>query len=105
LINTAIHVPGERDTALELFKDNFMTEGYKFSSNYSRDDFFEFGKRIGIKQTRIIKIFEEMTTGEDEVMDLVNKSYLSDTLKTEYLDLVRKRRERLLYSYSEDKEK
>jgi len=104
LINTALHIPGERDTALELFKDGFMTEGYKFSTNYSRDDFYEFGNRIGIKHTRITKIFEEMTNGEDEIVKLVNKSYLNDALKTEYLDLISKRRERLLYSYSTDKE-
>jgi serine/threonine-protein kinase HipA len=44
LLNTSIHIPNEQDTALELFKDDFMTEGYKFSSKYSKDDFYEFGK-------------------------------------------------------------
>jgi len=105
LINTAIHVPGERDTALELFKDDFMTEGYKFSTNYSRDDFFEFGKRIGIKFTRIDKLIDEITSNEKEITELLNKSFLSENLKSEYLKLTKERRERLLYSYSADKGK
>ena len=105
LINTAIHIPGEKDTALELFKDGFMTEGYKFSSNYSRDDFYEFGLRLGIKSPRIIKVINEVTSKGQEVVQLVNKSFLSDNLKSEYLKLIGERRERLLYSYSADKRK
>jgi len=104
LINTAIHVPGERDTALELFKDDFMTEGYKFSTNYSRDDFYEFGLRIGIKSERINKMISDITSHDNKLADLLNKSFLSDNLKSEYLKLTKERRERLLYSYSADKE-
>ena len=103
LLNTSIHIPNEQDTALELFKDDFMTAGYKFSSKYSKDDFYEFGKRIGIKPTRISKIFEEITSGEKEIIELVNKSFLEDGLKSKYLELLKERRERLKYSYSEDK--
>ena len=105
LINTAIHVPGERDTALELFKDGFMTEGYKFSSKYSMDDFFEFGTRIGLKPIRISKILEDMVSGEKEIRNLVNRSFLDNNLKTEYLRLVKERRERILYSFAADKRK
>lgn len=105
LINTAIHIPGERDTALELFKDDFLTEGYKYSSKYSQDDFYEFGIRIGLRALRIKKIIENITNRNIEIEDLVNRSYLSASLKSEYLKLVAERRERLLYSYSADKEK
>ena len=105
LINTAIHILGERDTALELFNDDSMTEGYKFSAKYSRNDFYEFGKRIGLRALRIKKIIENITNRKMEIEDLVNRSYLSASLKPEYLKLVAERRERLLYSYSADKEK
>ncbi len=105
LLNTSIHIPDEQDTALELFKDDFMTDGYKFSSKYSKDDFYEFGKRIGIKLKRISKIFEEITAGEKEIIELVNKSFLEDSLKPKYLELLKERRERLKYSYSADKGK
>lgn len=103
LLNTSIHIPDEHDTALELFKDDFMTDGYKFSSKYSKDDFYELGKRIGIKLPRIAKIFEEITSGEKEIIELVNKSFLENSLKLKYLELLKERRERLLYSYLEDK--
>lgn len=105
LLNTSIHIPDEHDTALELFKDDFMTDGYKFSSKYSKDDFYEFGKRIGIKPPRISRIFEEITSGEKEIIELVDKSFLENSLKPKYLELLRERRERLWYSYSEDKER
>jgi serine/threonine-protein kinase HipA len=105
LLNTSIHIPNEQDTALELFKDGFMTEGYKFSSKYSKDDFYEFGERIGIKPSRIFKIFDEITSGEKEINELADKSYLEDSLKSEYLKLLNERRERLQYSYSADKRK
>lgn len=82
-----------------------MTEGYKFSSKYSLDDFYEFGTRIGLKHVRITKILEDILSGEAEIKDLVNRSFLSDNLKSEYLSLLQKRRERILYSYSADKGK
>lgn len=105
LINTSMHIPAESDTALELFKDDFMTEGYKCSSKYSKDDFFEFGIRIGLKPVRISRIFEEIISGEDEIKQIVNRCFLNDDLKSEYLKLVNERRERLNYSYSTDKGK
>jgi len=105
LINTSIHVPGERDTALELFKDSFMIEGYKFSSKYSMDDFFEFGIRLGLKPIRVSKILEDIVSGEKEIRNLVERSFLDNNLKSEYLRLVEERRERILYSYSADKSK
>ena len=105
LINTSIHVPGEHETALELFKDSFMTKGYKFSSKYSMDDFFEFGTRLGLKPIRISKIIEDIVSGEKEIRNLVNRSFLDNNLKIEYLRLVEERRARILYSYSADKRK
>lgn len=82
-----------------------MTEGYKFSSKYSLDDFYEFGTRIGLKHVRITKILEDILSREAEIKDHVNRSFLSDNLKSEYLSLLQKRRERILYSYSADKGK
>ncbi|MBU1113897.1 MAG: HipA domain-containing protein, partial [Bacteroidetes bacterium] len=35
LLNTTIHIPNESDTALELFKDGYETDGYKFNSKYT----------------------------------------------------------------------
>jgi serine/threonine-protein kinase HipA len=105
LLNTSIHIPDEHDTALDLFKEDFMTDGYRFTSKYSKDDFYEFGKRIGIKPQRISKLLEEITASEKEIMELVKKSFLEESLKSKYLDLLKERRERLRYSYSEDKGK
>lgn len=102
LINTSLHIPGESDTALELFKDGFVTDGYKFSSKYSKDDFYELGIRIGLKPQRISKILKEIASGKEEIIQLVHKSFLNDNLKSEYLTLINERRERLLYSYLED---
>lgn len=54
---------------------------------------------------RITRILEDIVSGEEEIKDLVSRSFLSDNLKTGYLTSLQKRRERILYSYSADKGK
>jgi len=95
LINTTIHNPNESDTALELFKDGFMTETFKAGSKYTREDFFVLGKRIGIKEERASKIIERFLSGNERIEFLVQRSFLSDELKSGYISLVNDRRERL----------
>ena len=85
LLNTSLHVPGETDTALELFKDGFQTEEYKAGSKYTRQDFVEFAGRIGISDTRSSKILNEMTGKLEMIEDLIIRSFLNDEMKAIYL--------------------
>ena len=86
LINTSLHVPGESDLALDMFKEGFETEFYKAGSKYTLPDFIEFATRLGINEKRMLKIFIEMLSGSKQVEMLVNNSFLNDELKIKYLD-------------------
>ena len=97
LVNTNLHVPTEGDTALELFKNGFVTDAFKAGSKYTKEDFFVFGKRIGIKEERANKIIERFLSGNESIEDLVQRSFLSDELKSVYISLVNDRRERLRF--------
>jgi serine/threonine-protein kinase HipA len=74
LLCTRIHSPGEGDMALTLFKDRF-TEAYEGHGFYTYDDFLEFGKVLGIKESRVVKIIEEFKGKEESVDRLVDASF------------------------------
>lgn len=67
--------------ALTLFKDQF-TEAYDGHGFYTYDDFLEFGKVLGIKESRVMKIIEEFNGKEEAVDRLVDASFLNDDTKT-----------------------
>lgn len=95
LLNTSIHVQGDSDLALELFKDNFETEAYKSGSKYTKPDFEEFAKRIGINQKRFTKIYDAMLDKTNQVKEMVYASFLRSDLKKAYYESYVSRLERL----------
>ena len=95
LLNTSLHVPGEKDTALELFTDGFETEQFRAGSKYTKPDFIEFADRIGINKIRFNKIYDNMLNGSSEVENLVSQSFLKDSLKSQYLNTYLHRLDRL----------
>jgi len=95
LLNTSIHVPDESDLALNLFKDNFETDAYKAGSKYTKPDFDEFAKRIGINQNRFIKIYDEMLDKSEQVKEMVDASFLRSDLKEVYFESYSNKLERL----------
>jgi serine/threonine-protein kinase HipA len=95
LLNTSIHVPGESDMALDLFKDDFVTESYKAGTNFTAVDFIEFGKTIGISGLRIEKIINVFNKPYTEVENLINNSFLTDEIKTQYTTLYLEKLKRL----------
>ncbi len=103
LLNTSLHISNEKDTALELFKDDFMTESFRYGSKYAKDDFYEFGIRIGIVESRVKKIYEGFLDKEEGIKILIEKSFLPEELKEMYLESVLSRVNRLKYSYRDEK--
>ncbi|HCY75813.1 MAG TPA: type II toxin-antitoxin system HipA family toxin [Ignavibacteriales bacterium] len=95
LINTSLHVPGESDLALDMFKEGFETKSYKASSKYTLPDFIEFASRLGINEKRMLKIFVEMLSGSEQVKFLINNSFLNDKLKVKYLESYNQKHKRL----------
>lgn len=86
MLNTSLHVPGEADLALDLFKDNFVTEAYKSGSKYTKPDFEEFARRKGINERRFTKIYKEMISNSDSVKKIIYNSFLRDGLKKVYYE-------------------
>jgi serine/threonine-protein kinase HipA len=95
LLNTSIHVPGESDLALELFKDAFTTASYKAGSKYTKPDFEVFAGRLDINEKRFNKIYNEMLTETNKVKEFVFKSFLNDEIKEIYFQNYLDRLERL----------
>jgi len=82
LLCTRIHAPGEADMALTLLKD--FTEAYNAHGFYTLYDFIEFGKVLGIKDSRVMKIINEFKGRETEIDSLIDRSFLSDAIKLDY---------------------
>ncbi len=95
LLNTSLHVPAETDLALDLFKDNFETIAYKAGSKYTKPDFEEFAKRIGISQNRYEKVYYEMLDQSSFVKAVIDSSLLQSDLKEVYYESYVDRLERL----------
>ena len=95
LLNTGIHIPGESDTALELFGDGFLSESYSAGSKYNFEDFQIFATRCGIRKERFKSIYELFITNQMSVQELVNRSFLSEDAKTLYYESYLRRLDRL----------
>lgn len=100
LLNTRLHVPGETRTALDLFKDDFETESYKANAFYAYDDFQEFARRLGLVPARFRRIMRSFLDKEQAVVDLIDRSSLSDECKGSYKAHVRDSIRALGYSYT-----
>jgi serine/threonine-protein kinase HipA len=98
LLNTSLHVPDESDMALDLFKDNFMTEAYKHGSKYTQEDFRVFGNKIGISEKRVRKILDSFISKKSQAVQLLEISFLDQILKSQFIDSMVTRFERIKYT-------
>jgi len=100
LLCTRLHSPGEADMALTLFKDGF-SEAYDAQGFYTHYDFLLFGKKLGIKESRVIKIINEFRGHEEDIVSLIDKSFLRDDVKTTYKEYYRDKVKRLKIEWTE----
>ena len=86
LINTRIHVD-DTGFALDkgLFVDDFQSGAFKKTNRRNREDFLEFGRRIGIDEKRAEKLIAPFLIKQDKVEQLVQRSFLNDATKRAYL--------------------
>ena len=77
LISTIIHTPSERDTALDLYKNDHESEYYSTYGYYGSAEFIEFAKRLGIVEVRYMRIINEFIESEPAVNDFIKNSSLS----------------------------
>jgi len=97
LLNTKLHVD-DSDFALDkgLFADGFKSEQFKKNGHPSKNDFTEFGKRIGVAETRIEKLLSPFLEKQPFMETLVSRSFLNDANKRGYLLMYNTKRNYLL---------
>jgi serine/threonine-protein kinase HipA len=98
LLNTRLHLPGDSAMALDLFEADFETESYKVNGFYTRNDFTEFGIRIGILAARVERIINNMVGKQTNIQALLNRSFLDKKLRSRLLQLITDRISAVGYS-------
>lgn len=86
IVNTRLHVD-DTDFALDkgLFEDDYKSDDYKKSLHPSKIDFIEFGKRIGVMESRIEKLLSPFLEKQKMIEELTNRSFLHSSSKRAYL--------------------
>ena len=97
LVNTKLHVD-DSNFALNkgLFVDNYESDQYKKSGHPSRLDFLEFGKRIGVAESRVIKLISPFLEKQSFVETLVSHSFLNEANKRGYIQMYNAKRNYLI---------
>jgi len=99
LINTSLHVD---DTAMALedglFKGDYTTESFEANAFYAYDDFYEFGLKVGLVKSRVVKILDKFRSHRENVQSLTERSFLNDKMKKAYMDSYLNKLKALNYS-------
>ncbi len=86
LINTSLHVD---DTAMALndglFKDDYSTESFGANGFYAYDDFYEFGLKIGLVKSRVVRILNKFRANHKSIQSLTDRSFLNEEMKKAYM--------------------
>lgn len=101
LLCTRLHV----DDGYMALKGGLSDEAFNHPSfsalgHYAYDDFFDFGLALGLKEFRLKKILQRLTTENELVHVLINHSYLDSESKERYRALYKDQLLRLNYSLS-----
>ncbi len=85
LLFTRYHISAELGyMALDLFSDDIETAAYEAMGYYTLEDFEQFADILGIREKRLQKIFEFILGKTPDVMEMINKSFLSAEGKKQY---------------------
>lgn len=88
LINTSIHIPADSFFALEdgLFSNDYETESFKSLGFYAYDDFYDFGLKIGMLESRVKNLLDKYRTKHVHALNLIQCSFLSQPVKELYIN-------------------
>ena len=92
LLNTSLHVNGD-DFGLDggLSSDIEKSDVYDRTGHPCRLDFERFGARIGLVKKRMDRILDKHIALPEEARHLVDKSFLSEKMKRNYIRIVEER--------------
>lgn len=96
ILNTRYHINEKYgDMAMDLMDD--YTSTYEAVGYYTYDDFYKFSQYLNIKEVRFNKIMKLVNDSEEKVIELVNRSFLSDEAKKYYIESYQERLKRVNY--------
>ena len=84
MIDTRIHIASDSFFALRdgLFSEDYTSESFKVNGFYAYDDFYEFGRKVGLMESRIVKALDKYRNENGDTRDLINRSFLGAEGKT-----------------------
>ena len=88
LLDTHIHIPTDTYFALSdgLFSGSHETESFKVLGFYAYDDFYEFGRKIGLAETSINRLLDKYRMNLAKVKNLTECSYLTPKTKATFVE-------------------
>lgn len=88
LLNTLLHFQNELGrTALDMFRDDYMTPEYEKLGYYTEIDFIRLGAFYGVPETGVLKMIATFHAARQRVEDMIQRSFLSDSAKQKYLEI------------------
>lgn len=85
MMSTVIHTPHESDTALDLYEDDINSPYYSTYGHYGRENFMELAHKLGIIEHRAERIINTFIDKQEQVIKMIQRSFLSDATKAKYV--------------------
>jgi serine/threonine-protein kinase HipA len=85
LMCTVLHTPNETDTALDLYKADIDSDFYNQYGFFGQPNFRQLAEKLGIQSIRAGRILTQLLTHRNEVISMVQHSFLSEEMKLKYI--------------------
>lgn len=85
LLCTSMHFPQEERTALELFAD-FESESFQRNGFYKRSDFLHLAEQYEMNRDHALLCLNLFEDRQSDVLDRVQRSFLSEEARADYID-------------------
>jgi serine/threonine-protein kinase HipA len=101
ILNTRIHINEPADIAMKngLFDGEYTTKNFEVNGFYAYDDFYELGLKAGMDAEYVKTELALAANSIEEVKKLVERSFLSEDMRHDYMFCYNDRRKRLMYSF------
>ena len=101
LLNTQLHLPTESDMALSLRdreRDGHFSAAYDRFGFHTAGDFLDLAEAIGVRTSAANEITEHLCSDQalHQIVNLVDRSFLSVSSQRQYMAIVEERRAKLL---------
>ncbi|MGE0631233.1 MAG: type II toxin-antitoxin system HipA family toxin [Pseudobdellovibrionaceae bacterium] len=81
---TRLYLPNEHELALAPLKDDETPEAFKTFGYLTRPDFEQLALKIGLTTAAAALFFEKIKKRKNEIFELIDNSFLGDSLKEKY---------------------